>query len=377
MPMRWARSLVVISVAFPVWAFAQAPTPMVAPPRVAFANLPQPAVPADPLELVAGNAQPVQDAVQRAAIISLLTHSRALSNVRAYPYDLKTSFTAFGSAGSDGSWQMENMSLGGGSYRWTAEGPGYSVVNLYQNTLRYSNQAGGNIPLRLAQVRAAIFYVDSVFGARASIRTAAASLNGTEVTCALAERMTAPKTTTGGRLWDEVEFCVDPRTGLLMTYSPVPGLYILYDYSNAVHFHDKTIPGKFTITEGGRTVIEAHTESVGDPKDDPSLFSPAGLSAVGAGPTEMPPMMIRSYQYNAAALSTATVQIVVLHGMATADGHFAETEVLSSSDSNLNQQALDLLTNRQRPFLNDSQQPGASPQSQEFFFTFQFVVAGS
>jgi len=70
----------------------------------------QPAVPADPLELVAGDAQPVRDVTQRAETISLLINAHRHGNVRAYAYDLKTRFTAFGSSGSDGSWQLEDAS---------------------------------------------------------------------------------------------------------------------------------------------------------------------------------------------------------------------------------------------------------------------------
>lgn len=73
----------------------------------------EPAVPPDPLELVTGNAQPVQDVGQRAEIINLLLNAHRLSNVRAQPYDLKTTFTASGSSASSGVWQLEDMSAAG------------------------------------------------------------------------------------------------------------------------------------------------------------------------------------------------------------------------------------------------------------------------
>ena len=366
-------------IACQISVFGQAAAPPPASPRAFLANLSQPPVPSDPLELAGSNAQPVQDASQRAAIVSLLANARALSNVRAYPYDLKTSFTASNSSSSDGTWQLENISPARGSYRWTAQGPNYSVVNLYRNTLLYSNQSAASIPIRLAQVRAAIFYVNTLFGPRASIRTTTANLNGTEVTCALTERMAMPKSTTGGRLWDESEFCVDPKSGLLMTYSPAPGIYISYDYSNALHFHDKIIPGKFTITEAGHTVIEAQNESAGTPANlDPTLFDPAGLDPVGAGPLETPPSNFRSTEFNGASGTNLAMQVVVLHGMITPDGHFTDPEVLASSDSSLNQRALDRFANSQNwRMADDSQQPGASPQSHEVFFTLRFVGPAS
>jgi hypothetical protein len=342
-----------------------------------WSNLPQPPVPTDPLELVTGNAQPVQDAVQRAAIVSLLANARALSNVRAHAYDLKTNFTSSGSSSSDGSWQLENTSPGRGLYRWAAQGPGYSVINLFQNSLLYSSQPGAGVPLRLAQVHAAIFNVDTFAGPRASIRTAAANLNGMEVTCALVERMSPPKAVTGGRQWEESEFCIEPKAGLLMTYSPVPGLYILYDYSSATHFHDKIIPGKFTITEAGHSVIEARTESVSDPGNlDRSLFDPSTLTSVGVGPMETPPWNFRSRAFNSTGAAQA-LQVVVVHAMVLPDGRISDAETIASSDASLNQQALERTANWRSWQNGADAQPGATPQSHEMFFTFEFVVGAS
>jgi hypothetical protein len=79
------------------------PTRNVQPPKV-------PPLPYDPLELVTSNAQQIQDADQRAAAITLLTNARALSNVRAQPYDLNTTFKSFGSLPSDGAWTLEEVS---------------------------------------------------------------------------------------------------------------------------------------------------------------------------------------------------------------------------------------------------------------------------
>jgi len=148
-----------------------------------FESLAQPPVPGDPLELVSGDAQPVQDAEQRAAATHLLTRARALSNVRVYPYDLKTTFVSSGA--SAGSWSLEDTSPAREVYRWTAQGPSYSAINLHSNQLVYSNQPAGAMPLRLAQVRTAIFFMYPAAGPYASLRTAAGSLNGAEVSCVL------------------------------------------------------------------------------------------------------------------------------------------------------------------------------------------------
>src|SRR5580700_6990850 len=136
----------------------------------AFPPATEPPIPSDPLELVTGDAQPVTDVNQRAEIIDLLVNAHQRSNVRAQPYDLKTVFTVAGSLTS-GQWQMEDMSPSGGLYRWTVEGPGYSAVNLNVNRIFYSTQPVNGLPLRLIQVREAIFKTEAVVGPHATLRT--------------------------------------------------------------------------------------------------------------------------------------------------------------------------------------------------------------
>jgi len=116
--------------------------------------------------------------------------------------------------------------------------------------LVYSNQLAGAIPLRLAQVRTAIFLVHPMFGPSASLRMAAGSLNGTAVSCVLVSHQ--PRNKSAGRRWEEAEYCIDPQSGLLMSHSPVPGMYVAYDYANAFHFHDKVIPGKLPLRKRAR-----------------------------------------------------------------------------------------------------------------------------
>lgn len=94
---------------------------------------------------------------------------------------------------------------------------------------------------------------------------AAANLDGTEMRRILIAHGipgSSRPSFSSGRSFEESEYCVDPKTGLLATYSPVPGLYVHYDYGNALHFHEQIIPNGFTITENGRAVIEAKTETV-------------------------------------------------------------------------------------------------------------------
>ncbi len=381
------RYLAIITAVYSGIAFAQAPNPASSPFSLQNLNaLPRPAVPTDPLDPVTGGAQPVQNAEQRAAVVGLLQKARELSNVRAQPYDLKTTFVSNGGLPSDGSWTLQDTSPGRNLYRWSAQGPNYAAVNLYNNTLQgmlYSNQAGGALPLRLVQVRTAIFFNFGQFGPRAPFRTAAGYVNGAAQTCVLIGQGIRGQTATAGRGWDDSEYCVDSSTGLLTTYSPAPGLYIHYDYSNAIKFHDKTIPGSFTISEAGRVVITAKTESVSDPGDPKSaLFDPAGMTPLGVGSAMTPAINLRTMapldpKVFRSAATTLTVQEVVLHGNLSPDGYrLGETELLASSDPSFNQKALDQANQVSKTMGSVVQgQPGATQQSHEMIFTFEFVTA--
>ena len=332
----------------------------------------EPSVPSDPLELVTGNAQPVQDVTQRAEIVNLLINAHRNSNVRAQPYDLKTTFTVSGSSPSAGLWQEEDVSPGASLYRWTAQGPNYSAVNLTANRVFFSDQPTASIPLRLAQVRAAIFYTDTMIGPRASIRTAKASLNGADVTCALISHGATVSNQTGGRRWEEEEYCVDPKQDVLVTYSPSPGLYVVYDYSDGLQFHGKLIAKKFTISEASQTIIEAKTESVTDPPNNPAAFQPAGLNPIGVGPAMSGPWRMRSMR---PSLNGAASGVVVLHGMQSPDGQLAEVEVLASSDPSLNAAALEVGSKWKGGMIGRETEPGVTPQSHEVLMTIEYSAA--
>jgi len=360
--------------------FILAPAPLLVCSVLAFAQGPisprlaEPPVPPDPLELVTGDAQPVQNAEQRASVVKLLLNAFAISNVRAYPYHRRTSFNAFGTTSSDGAWQLEDMSPGPNLYRWTAQDPSYSVTNLYVDKILYSNEPSGTVPLRLTQVRTAIFFTRPVAGPRATLRTFPAEFNGSALTCILLSHRGAAKGATGGRSWRESESCIDNASGALVTYSAVPGLYIAYDYSQAIHFHNRLIPNKFTITEAGHTIIEAQTVSVSDPPQDPSLFQPAGLAQVGAGSLMSAPWTFRSL-VPTPAVPPGSTQIVTLHGLQSASGQTTGLEVLASSNTALNQSALEMASNSSAREPSDDPEPGATPQSHEVLYTVVFVPA--
>jgi hypothetical protein len=328
-------------------------------------------VPSDPLEL-AGNAQPVQDVNQRAEIVNLLLNAQRRSNVRAYAYDLKTTFNVSGSSSSDGVWQMEDTSPGSGLYRWTIQSPSYSAVHLNVNHVVYSNQPADSLPLRLLQAREAIFYKEPMVGPRASLRSANASLNGVELTCALISHNGKPTQGTGSRRWEEEEYCVDSKAGTLITYSLAPGLYVHFDYSKALAFHDKVIANGFTITQAGQTVLEAETVSVSDAANNPAAFQPAGLNQIGVGPIMTAPWRYRMGMPSPSAAPGGTAQFVVLHGVQSPDGKVTDLELLASSDASLNASAQEYASKWEGGLLGQETEPGATPQSHEVIITVRF-----
>jgi hypothetical protein len=348
------------------------------PPVPHFASLKSIPVPYDPLELAPSGAQEVQSAEERAAALDMLARARRLSNVRMHAYDLKTTFTSYGSSTSDGRWILEDTSPGPDVYRWTAEGPSFSGIFLNANKLLSSNQPGGAMPLRLAQVRRAMWgiYFPNLQPFK-SLRVANGTLAGAGIRCVLF----APEFSgasqdafASGRSFLESEYCVNTQTGLLETFSPCAGLYVRYDYGSALHFHEQIIPNGFTITERGKTIIEAKTESVGDaPPKDSGIFQPSGLNPLGVGQLTAPPMTVWSREGSESLSPGSPGQVVVVHGIVSPDHQLVEAEVVASTNEGLDQAALEDAKEARVLGRGFRAQPGTTPQSREIIFTMQFV----
>ena len=376
----WRRSwIVIIACALQTVALGQAPDPGSGSlPVSRFVPLAAIPVPSDPLELVTANARQVQTPEERAAAMELLESAHRLSNVRLHAYDLKTSFTSYGSSSSDGRWILEDMSPGANVYRWTAQGPSFSGIYLNEKNLLSSNQPGGAMPLRLAQVRDAMWgaYFPGI-GPYATLRVSNGYLSGAELRCVLVAHGFYGKSQpqfSSGRSFDEAEYCVNTQTGLLETYSPYAGVYVRYDYANALHFHEQIIPDGFTITERGKAVIEAKTESVGEaPPKNSSLFETAGLNPLGVGQVIPLPLIVQGFHSSPNTDAGSAGQVVVLHGMVSPDGHFTEAEILASTNASLEQAAMDHASQAHALQMNADKQPGTTPQSREVVFTVQFL----
>lgn len=342
--------------------------------------LPEPPIPSDPLELARDNAQSAESAEQRAAVMDLLSRARSVSNVRARGYDLKVTFTSSGTTPSDGVWTLEDTSPGANLYRWSADGPGYSAVYLSVGRLQYGNRPTGAVPLRLAQARDAIFPEYPNIGKYASLRTTDASLSGVALRCVLILKGVGGAVVKGGRRWDEVEYCVDAQTGALVTYSPVPGLYVHYDYASAFHFHDKLIPNAFSISEAGRSVMEAKTVGVEDaPNASSDIFRTDGLQQLGTGIA-----VGRGETSDLFAVANANVKpdhaklaVAVGHGVTDGNGKLAELQVLASSDPAINDRLMNHMKRWRSRAATVGAQQGATTPAHEVIFVFSFLEDAS
>lgn len=244
--------------------------------------------------------------------------------------------------------------------------------------LLYSNQAGGAMPLRLAQVRLAMWaQFFRPIGAYSALRVATGNLNGAAVRCVLVARHVPGNVHPqfpDGRSFADIEYCVDPQSGLLDCYSPYPGVYIRYDYANAIHFHQLTLPDGFTILENGQTIIQARTDSVTDaPTGTSNLFSTEGLDAIGVGQSIVTPIVVRGFDLTTAVAAGSPPRVVTLHGMLSPDGKLSEVEILASTDPSIDAHAIQHA--RHVPAVADRRtpQPGVSPHAREAVFTFEFM----
>lgn len=376
----------VVFLAFQCAAFSQDNSPA-QPPMQVMAPMPvvQPletiAVPYDAIEPVTGDVKLVQTAEERAQLLEMFMKGRRLSNVRQFPYLLKTTFTAYGSQSSSGSWSIEDTSPGAGIYRWAAQGPSFSGIFLQRDGLLSSNQADGNVPLRLAQVRDAMWseYFPG-FGPHAALFTSTGTMSGAEVRCVLIMRgvIRNDEMYSLKRSFNEEEYCFDPQSGLLASYSPIPGYFVRYDYSAALHFHDRVIiPNTFTIYEAGKPIVEARTESVGDPAStNDAIFEPSGLRPLGTGQVVDPMVSIRSIVPNFSTTDAAAQdQVVVVSAMISARGDIQDREVILTTDESLDEVALDHITKSGIASFKASiqQQAGTTPRSQAVIFAVEVV----
>ena len=188
------------------------------------------------------------------------------------------------------------------------------------------------MPLRLQMVPNSVFWPIVGNFAPSLVRMATANWEDTEVACILLSGALNEASAAPGRRWEENEFCIDPKTGLLRIHSEAPGIYSVYDYNAAVQFHGRTLPRQTTIVEGGATVLQIHLDSIEDANNDPNQFVPTkkmlshGPRAIMVGPFRFPESV------RAPAGYSGEIKPVIVHAILDQKGRVLDAELVRSSD---------------------------------------------
>jgi hypothetical protein len=319
-------------------------------------------VPSDPTELATGPVQVATSPQQRAYLLSLLEQARENRNLWAAgtpPYTVHVSFDSIGGTVSSGQGQMEETWMSPFLFRWSAQMEGYSIDRLFYKGLLYDSKTPGPMPLRLQMVRVALEWPLPSGGAgpRMLVRYATANWNGAPATCVLLSGAGNAPTATNGRRWQETEYCINSKSGLLETYSPVPGFYAAYDYGSALSFHGHVIPNQIVEYEGGVKVLEVHVDSITDAGPaDPAMFIPSqGMSS--PGPIMRGPLRLSIFAPAGSIARSSATQPVVVHATLENDGKVLEAEVVSGPDPTLSQAALSLVERSKFPLREGTRLP--------------------
>jgi hypothetical protein len=304
-------------------------------------------LPSDPLELATGPTVVPDTPEKRVVLLNLLERARqnsAMHSPGMAPFSLKLSFNSVGkNSRNSGYGELEETWLNEQTWRWSARLGDYSQLRIFYQGSVYDDKPRGHMPLRLQMVRNSIFWPVIGDFAPSLLRMATAKWEGTELACILISRGMNDATATPGRRWEENEFCIDPKTGLLRIHSEAPGIYSIYDYNGGVQFHGRVVPRQTTIIEGGTTVLQIHLDSMEDANGDPNQFIPTkkmlshGPGAIMVGPFRFPESVRLPAGYN------GMIQPVIVHAILDQKGKVLDAEVVQSSDPALAAASLDVV----------------------------------
>ena len=301
-------------------------------------------LPYDPLELATGPTMVPDTPEQRTLLLNLLERARqnsAMHTPGTAPFKIKVSFNSTGGdSHSQGYGELEETWLNGQTWRWSARLGDYSQLRVFYEGAAYDDKPRGHMPLRLQMVRNSVFWPVGGNFAGALIRMATAKWEGTEVACILISGGGNDAIATPGRRWEESEYCIDPKTGLLRIHSEAPGIYSVYDYIGGIQFHGRVLPRQTTIVEGGTSVLQIHLDSLEDANNDPNQFVPTkkmlshGPGAIMVGPFRFPELVRTPAGYS------GDVQPVIVHAILDQKGKVLDAEVVQTSDPALSAAAL-------------------------------------
>lgn len=334
------------------------------------------ALPADPLELATGDTLKVANPENRALVLHLLERARQngseLYAAGGPPVHLKVSFTSSGQSRYTGSGEMEEIRYSRQTaWRWTARLGDYSQVRVFQYGVPYDEKTPGPIPLRVQMVRGAIIWPMANVRPGTMIRMASAQWHGMEVMCVLlsgGDGVSAAR----GRQWEEREYCVDTKSALLRIYSEAPGIYTVYDYNDALHFHGRTLAREISVVESGDTVLQIHVDSLEDAgAPDAAMFTPTKpMLARGPGIVLVPSVRIPVVAASPAG-HAGKVEPVIVHASIDDEGKVVEAEALQNSDPSLSNAAISAVKTSSYPPLRRA----TGPVQTEAFINVEFGAA--
>jgi len=330
-------------------------------------------VPPDPLELVTGLTQVPASPAERGALVQLLlnaTEKYAMHERGGPAHVLQISFNATASTRyQGGAGQLRETWINGQNLRWDGALGSYTLLRISSNTAIYDQNPNSAIPLRFKMLASSIFNPIEAAPRRATLRSATVLWKGAQITCIMTSSEGSAQIGAQGRQWYEKEFCIDPATGLLDIASLAPGVYTVYDYSNALQFHGHVLPGKVTICENGATVVDAQLTSIADiDSKDTSPFTPtAQMVAQGAATALGQPERFALPGGGTPALGSM-IQPAIVHVTLDTQGKVIESEVLQTSS--VSAAALDLVNGSQFGVMKTAS--GAAPVEREAYINVRF-----
>jgi hypothetical protein len=339
------------------------------------APIPVAPVPQDPLELVTGTTQIPAGATERGTLVVLI--NRAIDNyalhARGTPaHVLQISFNATASTRyQGGAGSLRETWISGQHWRWDGAMPGYSLVRISSNGAVFDQNADSTIPMRIKMLANAVFAPVGGAPRQETLRTASVTWKGLPITCILTSAQSNPQVPATGRQWYETEYCIDPASGLLYLYSIAPGIYTVYDYTSALQFHGRVLPGRIMISENGTTVVDAQLTGITD--TDASNTGPFTPTAqmIAQGPASVLGSPAR-FPLPAPAQSPGPyIQSVIVHAIIDEQGNVRELEALQSSS--VTAAALDFVTGIKHGAMKPAS--GSSSMEREAFMNVQFLPA--
>lgn len=327
-----------------------------AQPRFGTSNIEIP-VPPDPHELVTGTVR-VPSAGERGPALEML--QAALQNSRLQysgmgAYRIDVNFTS----AEAGSGQFKQIWLSPQTWRWNASIGGATIVRGSTSQGAYADSEAA-APMRVHELRNALFSSMWDVAVGTQLRMAAANVEGKPATCLLTSGVVGPAKYPG-RLWEELEYCFDDATKLLVSASFAPGVFTVYRYETKQSVHGHTIPDHLAMYAGGVQIIDA-TVKVADASAvaagslDPGAPTSRRSSVLNAASRRPLPMM-------GAGLVTKVTPVLVHANVV--DGVVRETDICASTDSQLASAA--------RAAVQDIRfAPGSQ---QQVYFTVKFMPA--